>query len=394
MNETEEILVTVAEAHASADTAFKIRSGAGHIKGNHALILVPDVYHAVYLFVGRINVILTEKAVPVHLEFSEKLIRLFGGVALFDHLMSALLVDYIFLGICGSDELILGSEVGCELFVNRVFNITEYENEILAFARFKVDLDIMGSDRRPAISNGVRGSSLHNRLRLAEAVIQTEEALAVGIKAVYLRVYGIECEMVAAFLIFGLVVNCAAFDLNFARVEVSLEVCGVVVCVPETPFEEAEQLYFLKSICLIGYCNLLNLAVKILGNKECYLSFNALGFALYNGVAHTVTAFVAVKFGLYGRPAGVPHMTAVIDIEITSAHVHGNIVVAIAGNAAKSCVLVEAVAACRVGNQREEALSSEVVDPRIGSAGRSNDVFLICVIKIAKFHIDTCPSLF
>ncbi len=44
------------------------------------------------------------------------------------------------------------------------------------------------------------------------------------------------------------------------------------------------------------------------------------------------------------------------------------------------------VTACGIGNQREERLCSEVVDPRIGSSGGIDDVFLIGVVKVSELH--------
>ena len=53
--------------------------------------------------------------------------------------------------------------------------------------------------------------------------------------------------MIAAFIILGLVEDGRAFDLYFAGVEVSLEVGGVILCIPQTPLDEGEQL---DGLCL------------------------------------------------------------------------------------------------------------------------------------------------
>ena len=192
--------------------------------------------------------------------------------------------------------------------------------------------------------------------------------------------------MIASFLVFGLVVDRAAFYLDFAGIEVSLEVGGIVLRVPETPFEEAEQLDALESVGLVGDRHLLYLTVEILRNEEGHLSLDTLGLALNNGIAHTVAALVAVKVCLYGRPAGVPYMTVVVDVEIASAHIHGNVVIAVTCNTAQSRVLIEAVTARGIGDKREKALCSEVVYPRVGSFWRGDDVFLIGVVEVTEFH--------
>ena len=47
MNEAYEVLVGIAEAHASTDAALEETCRTRHTEGDHALILVPDVHHAV-----------------------------------------------------------------------------------------------------------------------------------------------------------------------------------------------------------------------------------------------------------------------------------------------------------------------------------------------------------
>ena len=65
MYETEQILAGITEAHASADAGFKVGSRTGHIEGDHTLILVPYVDHAIQFFFGRRYGEMGEQAVPV-----------------------------------------------------------------------------------------------------------------------------------------------------------------------------------------------------------------------------------------------------------------------------------------------------------------------------------------
>ena len=69
------------------------------------------------------------------------------------------------------------------------------------------------------------------------------------------------------------------------------------------------------------------------------------------GITHTVTTFVEIQLGLARLPARAPHRTGVIDIEIPSAGIHRDAVVAVAGDPAELRVPAEAIAACRSGNQ-------------------------------------------
>ena len=85
MNETEDILVGIAEAHAAADAGLEVRRGAGEVERNHALILVPDVNHAVNLVVGRFNIENTEELVPRSAELRHACGNLLRGVVLVHH---------------------------------------------------------------------------------------------------------------------------------------------------------------------------------------------------------------------------------------------------------------------------------------------------------------------
>ena len=49
-------------------------------------------------------------------------------------------------------------------------------------------------------------------------------------------------------------------------------------------------------------------------------------------------------------------------------------------------VLIEAVASCGIGYQREKSLCSEVVYPRIRGTWRSNDILTVFVVKMTEFH--------
>ena len=47
MHKAEQILTGIAEAHAAARAALIIAGGAAHVEGDHTLVLVPDIDHAV-----------------------------------------------------------------------------------------------------------------------------------------------------------------------------------------------------------------------------------------------------------------------------------------------------------------------------------------------------------
>ena len=98
-----------------------------------------------------------------------------------------------------------------------------------------------------------------------------------------------------------------------------------------------------------------------------------------------MTALVAVKRGLARLPARIPDAVSVLYVEITPAVVHRNAIVAIAGNAAELCILVERVTSRRVADQREEIIVAQVVDPRIWGRWSDGHEFPRGVVKISEF---------
>ena len=64
-----------------------------------------------------------------------------------------------------------------------------------------------------------------------------------------------------------------------------------------------------------------------------------------------------------GLPGRVPDSTAFIDIEVMAVAVIRNIVVAVAGQAEKLCILIKTVAAAGIGDQGKEVFTAQVVDP-------------------------------
>ncbi len=242
VNKAQQILIGITEAHSSADTALEVGSGARHIERYHALILIPDVDHTVDLLVGRVDRILREQLIPVVLKALEQLVRFFGSIAEVDHLKRLILVDDVFKFLCSAhtvngvrsyDTVIIATLV--KFLINGHFNVTEAKYQLLALAGSKLQLDIMRSDRRPTLRDGVVGLALKYRVGTLKAVVQSEEALTVGIKTLNGNVYGIERKVIATLFVFGLVIDRRSDYLNLARIEVSLEICGIVVSVPQAP---------------------------------------------------------------------------------------------------------------------------------------------------------------
>ena len=71
MYETKQILTGITESHASSDTGFEVGSRTAHIKCDHTLILMPDVYHTIQFFLGRGYRKVGKQFIPVFFQFSQ-----------------------------------------------------------------------------------------------------------------------------------------------------------------------------------------------------------------------------------------------------------------------------------------------------------------------------------
>ena len=75
-----------------------------------------------------------------------------------------------------------------------------------------------------------------------------------------------------------------------------------------------------------------------------------------------------------------------MDVIIFAVGIYRNIVVTVACDAQKLGILIKAVASAGIGNQGEEILSSQIVDPWKRGVRGSDDIFFCLVIKLTEFH--------
>ena len=107
------------------------------------------------------------------------------------------------------------------------------------------------------------------------------------------------------------------------------------------------------------------------------------------GIAKTVAAFIAVQRRPGRLPAGVPDRITVFNVVIASALIGWTIIVAVAGQTKKLGIFIEGIAASGIGNQAEEILRAEIIDPGKGCFGSFDDIFLCRIVKMTEFH-DEC----
>ncbi len=227
-------------------------------------------------------------------------------------------------------------------------------------------------------------------LRLGKLIVETDEALTVGIVTLYLGVDSIESIVVAALTILRLVIDGAALYLHFASGEVALEVLHIGSGIPKTPLSEGEHLQVLHFFGVVLQSHLLNLSPSMERNKEEDTSLHTILAACDAGIVHTMAALIAIEWSLARFPTWVPDGVTVLDVEVATAIVHRYPVVAIAGDAAELGVLIEGVATSCVGDEREEILVAQIVDPRPWGLRVSNHVLAIGVIEMTVLFLCHC----
>ena len=279
---------------------------------------------------------------------------------------------------------------GRELLVLFILDIAKEEHEVLRFAGLEGDLDVMRGDGAPAMGMRIAGLALHDSLRIGKLVVEAYEGLTVGVETLDLGVHMIESVVVATLAIFGLMIDRRTLNLHFTRREITLEILHIGGGIPETPLLEREEFQRLGLCRLVLQRELLHLGPLLQRYEEEHAGLYAVFLARDAGVAHAVTALIEVEGCLAGLPAWVPDGVAVLDIEVSSAIVHRYIVVAIAGDTTELGILVEAVAAGGIRDEREEILIAQIVDPGPRSLRVCDDVLAMLVVEMTVtflFHV-------
>ena len=373
MHKAEQILTGIAEAHAAAGAALIIAGRTAHVEGDHTLVLVPDIDHAVEFFIAAFDRVGGQQAVPVVVQPGKRRIDLrIRGIA-GSHRPGAGLIDDAGRG---------------PLLVLRVFDIAQNKNQAAAFAGLQGDIDLVYANGRPAMRHRVGAGTFFHYFGVGVAAPAAQKGIPAGVKAIYWRVDREKSIVVTALAVLCLVVDGAAFDLDLACRKIALEVGGIVHSIPQTELYIAEYSKRFRYITLVGQHQTINLAVVAYRHKQLQLRSQPVFFAGDDAVPEAVAALITVQLGLGGLPAGIPYGIAVLNIVIPTVRVRWYVIVAVAGDTPQLGIPVKAVPAGRVGNKAEECLTAQIVDPRQRRARRGDDIFACGIGKMTELHRD------
>ncbi len=246
----------------------------------------------------------------------------------------------------------------------------------------------MRADRLPAVGDGATGAPFFHRERAVPASVWTQEVITLGVEAGEILAAGEPGEVVPSFAVLGLVEDDAVLDLDLADGVVALEVGGVVVGVPEAPFDRAEERDVGRGFPLVGHSGAPDLEVLAERHEVRGLGVDARGARADRGVAHAVSALVVVHLAADRLPAGTPIGAGVVvaHVDVAAADVEGGVVVAVAGQTPQTGILVERVAPGGVGDEPEIVFRAEIVDPGQGRVRPRDDIFPSRVVEPSEPH--------
>ena len=207
---------------------------------------------------------------------------------------------------------------------------------------------MMRADRLPAMRDGVAAFAGEHRLRIMEAVVDTDEGVATRIEARDRLVDGIYCVVIPALTILRLMIDRAADHLDLARREVPLEVRLIVLRIPETELDEAEEVNASGLCTIISQGDTVDLTGIVHRHEGLELRLELILPAGDDGIAEAVTALIGIKCRLCRLPARIPDAVAILYIVVASTLVERTVVVAVAGETEELRIFIEGVASCSV----------------------------------------------
>ena len=240
------------------------------------------------------------------------------------------------------------------LLILRVFAVSQYENVALFFAGLQRAAHAVGTDGRPTVGDAVAAFPGKYGVGMIKTVIQAHEGLTVRIKAGKGCVHSEHGVVVAAFAVFGFVVNRAAFHFHFPNAVVALEVGHIVKSIPQAEFHKREQFDFFRSSAFVFQHNPMDFTSVMQRDKGRLRDRQVVFFRSNDRIAHAVAAFIGIQICFDRHPTGIPYGITVFYIEVTATLIVWNVVVAVTCQAQQLCIFIETVPATGVGNQRKE----------------------------------------
>src|SRR5450755_3614381 len=292
----------------------------------------------------------------------------------------------------GFGELLIdGLRIGrIELFILGIFLVAQSKNDLPGFARLQNHPDMMRADRRPAVRHGVAGfAALHNRRPIPSAR-GAQERFALRVEPGGLGRTGEPREVIAPLAIFGLMIDDVVFYLHLSNAEVALKISGIVLRIPQAEFDGRKDRERGRRLPLVGHRELPDLEIFIERDEIAGAGQDATPLGTDGAVAHAVPAGILLHIAMGRLPGWRPVIACLVVayVNVPSAQIEGDIVVAVARDTAQPRVAIERVTTGSIGNDAEVGLASQIINPWQRSIWPGNDIFPILVVKVSVLHIN------
>ena len=119
--------------------------------------------------------------------------------------------------------------------------VAEQKAEPSTLVRLQFDIDLVDPNWSPSVCDAVRRLSRSHDECVIPTAIRTEEGLSLRVKTSGHFGSGEEREVISSFSVLGFVIDDTGIDLDFAGVEVPLEVGHVVLGIPERELDACEE---------------------------------------------------------------------------------------------------------------------------------------------------------
>ena len=192
VDKAQKILTGIPEAHAPSGAGLIEACGAGHIEGDHTLVLVPGVDHPGELFIGAVQSVDAKQAFPVCFQLCKSGIH--GGVL-------RELPQYPLGGILADDA---GRE---EFLIPGVLTVAQYEDVAGLASGGESHIQCKACHGGAAVGDKVVGLAFPDDLGILVTAKLAKESVPVGIEAGNGGVDAVVGIVIPALPVLGLMVD-------------------------------------------------------------------------------------------------------------------------------------------------------------------------------------------
>ena len=222
------------------------------------------------------------------------------------------------LSVIGEDYIITAKAKGCTK--KRVVRKHVLRNAMLPI------ITMIG----PSLA-GIFAGAGYDNFRSRIFTVRTKKCITTCIKSGNRSIDGVNSVMVSSFPVLGFMIDGGTMDFNLADGVVTLEVCHIVHCIPETELYIRKNGKMLFFFTVVGHGQLIDLAGASNRNEVCQLCGKIIFASFKNGITDTVMTFIGIQISLGWHPARIPDGISFFNIVVMSVAVSGNIVVTVSG---------------------------------------------------------------